>query len=635
MPSPSGDIFPGSVAASLAGAAWAWLVGLLLGAALFRMLRRGEELAPATRLTAWTCAGMGVQGLVFLAMSFASMLRPSSVAGVALALLVLGAATGGMRVRRAVHDLVDSLRASAVASPAIEGVALVALAVLVLVAARLSLLPTAFFDDHVYHVGLPRQALMLGHWPDAIGFHHALMPAGWQVLYVLPLSLGGGTGPQSMNVVALALLAGTTWRLARHGGAGAAAGAAASLLVVAPVFLSLGCFAGNDLFVTLALASALEVVVATRGGDALSAGIVAGAAWAAKYVALPPIAGLALGVVLMRESGWLSRARGGCVLVIAALVVGAPWTLRTLLLTGNPVSPAFPALLGGAGWDALSAQEMRGDAGGGLAALATSVRDLLVRSGDMGEVSGLGLAFLPMALAGLAIARRVAGARAFLCVAALSWIGWAVTSPQLRLGLILLVALVPFAAALLETCGRAVLERSRSPRAIETCAAGALSLLLGAQVFAAVERHARVAHLDLTRLPPRNEMLTLGLRIAEAGRDMRMLLPDDAKVLLVAESRLAFMPRPTLASSALDAPAVLRFVAGAASPVEVDERLRHEGITHVLLNERELRRMIEDYSFLARFSEPDRAVFADWLESDLVPVGRWDQVILYEVPARG
>src|SRR5690349_15333240 len=95
-----GDIFPGSVAASLAGAAWAWLVALLLGAALFRLLRRGEGLSPAARLTAWACAGMAAQGLVDLGLSSLGILRPAVVAGAALAMLAAGLAGGGPRVRR-------------------------------------------------------------------------------------------------------------------------------------------------------------------------------------------------------------------------------------------------------------------------------------------------------------------------------------------------------------------------------------------------------------------------------------------------------------------------------------------------------------------------------------------------------
>jgi hypothetical protein len=49
----------------------------------------------------------------------------------------------------------------------------------------------------------------------------------------------------------------------------------------------------------------------------------------------------------------------------------------------------------------------------------------------------------------------------------------------------------------------------------------------------------------------------------------------------------------------------------------------------VLLNEREMRRMTDDYAFLERFSPQDRIVYADWLANGLLPIHRWDQVMLF------
>jgi hypothetical protein len=120
--------------------------------------------------------------------------------------------------------------------------------------------------------------------------------------------------------------------------------------------LSLGAFAGNDLYVGLALAVAAERLAATQGERPVLVGLLAGAAWSAKYTALATIVGLGLGAAVLSAGGLGRRAGRGATVVGVALLLALPWTLRTFALTGNPLYPAFYGLLGGRHWSARSAE---------------------------------------------------------------------------------------------------------------------------------------------------------------------------------------------------------------------------------------------------------------------------------------
>ena len=532
----------------------------------------------------------------------------------------------------------------------VHGAAVAAIGACLVATFLLALMPTSFYDDLVYHLGLPRQALLGGSWPTLRDFHYSYMPAGWDSVYVLPLAMGGGSGPQLMNFVALALLAATTYRLARHGAGRAGAAVATALLVVAPMFLALGALAGNDLFTGLALACALEALTGPVAQPA-RAGILGAAAWAAKYTSLPALAGMGLALLVLpphgsdAPAGWrrmLSGWRGA--LVFAALVgmAASPWTMRTFVLTGNPVYPAHHHLLGGREWDALSAERAAADVSHGAyhdrgwRSFPLSLWDLLTASTRLGNPAGLGPAFVVVAAIGLALCwRHVRSHQTFAIVAAVTWVGWCVTSLNLRYAIILLVAVAPFAAA---ACDRAIasalaaMQGSKLAVAYGTGVFALMVAVVAASGFQAV--HGYPVFVPLLDAPAtRRDFLVQHLSLAVASREMAARLPAGARIMLIADARLALMPRPASASSFYDKPGVLRYVRGCRTPEDVDARLRANGVTHVVVDFRELSRRIADYGYLARFTPDEADLFGAWLAHGLTPVARWESVALYEVPA--
>jgi hypothetical protein len=641
MPNPAaGDLFAGGLLPSVLGAVWAWLLALVIGAFL---LPSNEGVHDRARILVWIVVGVAVESQVWLLIGWLGALWPVVVLATAGGLTLLGAAVTGRRILREARLLWTPADAGA-RDPVgrwLRAAAVVATATFLLLVARLALWPTVFYDDLVYHVGLPRQALLTGSWPAMPGMHYSFMPAGWDALYLVPLSLGGGSGPQLMNVIGLSLFAWAAYRLARLGAGRGAASAITALLVIAPVTGSLGALAGNDLFVGLALAVAVERLVATSGSRPVLVGLLTGAAWCVKYTALPACAGVALGAVALRRRDGLGAVARAATIGAVTLAVPLGWTLRTLWLTGNPVYPAFFGLLGGRFWDDASAAAVAQDVshGGlgdrGVLAFGTALYDLLFHSGDLGNPAGANPLFVVAGLAGLLLWTRVRGGAALLVIAVVTYLGWCATSLNLRYALILLALLAPFGAALVDGGLR---SRAAAFSRLAGPVAAALVLLAVAGPFLdTAARHLELYGKGTPLFPgePRAEMLTSRIHLAAAGRAMAEQLPPDARVLLVAEGRVGLLPRAALASSAYDMPDIARIARGAASVDELNRRLGEFG--YVVVNFRELERFRETYGFGGRFEPATWSVFESWLRDGLDPLGRYGNVVVYrvrrEVPA--
>jgi hypothetical protein len=363
----AGNLFPGSLTGSILGAAWAWLLALLLGASILRFRTDPEASEGHTaadeavsRLLAWTVLGIVVESYAWMLLSGLGLINRTAVLAGAAVLSGAGAILGWSPIR----DALRKLRGAKLAEPkmhVLQTAAVAVLAIVLLLVIRLALMPSAYYDDLVYHLGLPRQALLTGSWPSLPEFYSAFMPASWEITYLLPLSLGGGSGPQIMNVMALCLTAIAAHRIARLGGGRTVALAVTALLLASPMFVGLGSLASNDLFAGLALVVALDRLCITSGHQPVQVGLLAGAAWAAKYTALPAVVGLGVGAAML-SLGTMGRRLGRMAVVwgVGALV-GMVWMVRAFALTGNPVYPAFNEVFGGHPWTAEAASILTRD----------------------------------------------------------------------------------------------------------------------------------------------------------------------------------------------------------------------------------------------------------------------------------
>ncbi len=153
----AGDVFQASLATSALGALWGGGLSLLLGAML--LPQRGRE-DTGGKLLSWLVLGTALQAQLWLLLGLLGRLTPTLVLGTAGALTALGGAVAGRRVLHALRRRPSGARNWLFSASTLTTTAFL------LVVGLLATWPTVFYDDLVYHLGLPRQALLTGHWPS-------------------------------------------------------------------------------------------------------------------------------------------------------------------------------------------------------------------------------------------------------------------------------------------------------------------------------------------------------------------------------------------------------------------------------------------------------------------------------------
>ena len=327
-----------------------WVALLAAATALGQsMLGSFAELLPAERFVFGAGVGLAALGYAVMGLGLAGLLRPALLG----LLLVAGLAWLVRRPRRWTAGWRDGFRWPRPAGRfewACAGFALFALALTFVWA----LTPPYAFDAAVYHLRqtklyLEQQTLFV-----PVDSAYAGFPGLMQMLFALPMALGGDSAPQLIHFTFLPLTIGAAGALGRRLWHAELTWPVAAMLTAIPSLLLLAAWPYVDaalMFYTLLIFYALSVWLA-GGSDRylwLAAGL-CGVAIEIKYTALwQPLACAGLVLLRLRRDGWRITLLHLAGFGLVAGLVGAPWYLRNWLLAGNPI---YPYLWGGAGWDA-------------------------------------------------------------------------------------------------------------------------------------------------------------------------------------------------------------------------------------------------------------------------------------------
>ncbi len=448
---------------------------------------------------------------------------------------------------------------------------------------------SAFYDQLHYHLAFPTQWLRAGHLLTFPRSDFSFYPAGIGLLYVYALSVLGPPAAQALHWALGALAVFGAARLALRLAGPSAAWWTAAILSATPVLMWLSTLAGADLGVAayaaagwLALMLGLESEERDRPAWWLLAGAAAGLAAGAKLLALVTV-GAPLFIALAIAPGtWKRRAVRLLAWSLGAALLLGPWLLRNLWVTGNPVHPFLPTLF--AHGSDLAAQVSNAQAQGTIRFMSDPLRVLTL--GALGPQDGA-VGPLHLLLAPLAIwcgVRSRGLGRLLLIGSALGVLGWALGPPTARY---LLPALLPLAALAGAGIARG-LElapgRARVALVAATAAVCAWSMLGG------VDRENLVrAGIALGR-EQRDAVLTKWVSYWPAVRAVNEL-PSDSRVLLVAESRSLYFERDVVFEDPYRPPLLSELAASSASANDVASELRNRGVTHVLINGIEARRL--------------------------------------------
>ena len=473
-------------------------------------------------------------------------------------------------------------------------------------------LPPWEYDVQEYHLGAPAEYLRAGRVVFLRDNVYANFPSNAEMTYLLGMVLTGDTltgayAGRLVNVAyglviaALAALScktlfGDRWRWEAY------------LAVYAcPVVLVAGMIAHVTMPLMLYIALATYALLRGLKADDAPArrrwfilcGAGLGAAMGAKYTgflfALAPIACAALAWGRVSQADRAKRM--ACILIPAGVLV-SPWMMRNLVNTGNPVYPLLDGAFQSSRWSAekdarfAHAHSPKDRSVAGLAARAadffTNVHKVYVSP-----------AVLLLALAALALWRRPANGPAVALLAALGLamlLLWYFLTHQIDRFFAPSIVVLGFLAA----AGSSHLAATGPGRAtLRTLVLFFTAFSLFQNLVLA--RNAGV--FDGALMFDRGDEMASFMRdrtdfaeVWETFEHVRAELPESAKLLLVGEARTFYCPRPFWGSTVFDDAPLVEVLRQNSVSLSLD-CMRAHGITHILFNWPETRRLAETYRF--------------------------------------
>jgi len=315
--------------------------------------------------------GLAGVGHAALLLGLAGLLRPWAVLTLLLAVNLAG--------RRSWKDLARDLRDRRGGATGSNRLVWLIPAAALLPVFLLPLYPATAFDATMYHLPYAKAFATTGGAPFLRDLRFPIFPQLMEFLFAVLFPGGRDLAAQCLSMIATLLTGLLLLAWGRAEEEAAAGWIAAAAFLGNPIVAYFGATAyvdpGLTLFATAAFLGFDRWRRTRKEGWLALAGFFAGSAAAVKYLGLFFVAALALSAVATGTRG--RRARAGLVFFAAAGITLAPWYLRLLLETGNPVFPYFARLFGSSAWD-LSAYQPR-LFGPGTPGAAAAIGNLLLR----------------------------------------------------------------------------------------------------------------------------------------------------------------------------------------------------------------------------------------------------------------
>jgi len=605
------------------------LIAYGLGARLLRWMRVECD-EGAERIAFASALGLGALAYAVFALGLAGMLRLPAF----IALLLIASALGWRDVFRLLESLRRFHRPRSLVS-LVLGAALAVSLLLGLVGMRT---PPALqeWDSLSYHLAVPKRYFQQARIFFIPYDHHSNFPFTMEMLYTLGLSLSSDYLAKGFHLLTGVLCVVAMIGFARRflpelPRAGLVAGV---LFASVPLVVWEAGTAYIDLGLTLFTLLAVYGVTAWwyehRSRWLVISGIMAGLAAGVKMTGLGTL--LILGLIV--AFGGLGKQRLGpamCSLgafAIPALLVAAPWYIKTLLWTGNPVYPFFYGIFGGINWSQEQAEAYREaqqqfGCGHGLLAFMLLPFNLTFTPGKFFDVplprSHIGpafLAFVPL----LALRRPLArGLGILLAFAAGSTVVWFVLSQQSRYFIPVLAALSICAAVGALQVG---MHSPQTSRLVGAAVAGVavplliLNVLLMQFAFPVAfgmetrERFLKSALPGYDVLQYANDMLPRHAKLALYGYPFGYYLDRD--YMWADEGHHTLIPYRQY-----------------TSPGQLVQRWRELGVTHVLISRQFAGDILEGKGDMGRLIKP--LIDGEFEDARLEPLYDARGVILYKL----
>ena len=427
-------------------------------------------------------------------------------------------------------------------------------------------LPPATIDEVAYHLAVPRSWVLDGRVTELPLIATSYFPFGVESAHLPALAILGDVGALTAHLVHLALAVAVLVLVVRWVAARASMGAAllaAAAIATPPALMTSAGLAWNEwplLGIALVLFFSLEQLSRDEGPQPLcSVALAVAAGLSTKYTFVPFAAAALLGAAFLLRG----RLRTLALAAVCGGVLGSAFYLRNLLWTGDPVAPFLQPFAPAAGHF------------NGARSLFELLRRYLYDANLIDESIGATL-FIPALL--LFAALPWAGRFVRVMTAAIGAALWVVlaSAPSARL-------IVPFLAPL-SLMGIVALDRMPLRRFLYSLLLGAASLQVAEGMFF-LNTYAPLTLLQ--KGPGGGPQLSGKAFLAQRPENfypaidwINARLPPNSRVLVLGLHRLYWFSRSVRGGGNFDGPRVAAYL-DAASPAQLRERFRHDGITHV------------------------------------------------------
>lgn len=460
-------------------------------------------------------------------------------------------------------------------------------------------LPPLAYDVVEYHLGAPAEYIRNGSMRFLPHNVYASFPANVEMLYLLALRVGGlpfagAAVAKVINLLLVILSTAAVYLLTRRFAGKRAGLVAAAILCTHPLVREITMRAyvesGLIFYTVLALYAAISFGESGSRRWAVMAGISAGLAAGCKYTGLPFVAvPVVLYIAIARKTPKDAAAAALC--CVAAF---APWAVRNILSTGNPLYPLAYDVLGGSGWNGeLNARFAKAHSPPPVAAAGWQVveffRRLFAFFTNAESGSPLLLIFVPIAFLMGVKRRLLLLASGYFLFYFVVW--FAATHRVDRF----LAAALPALCVLAGAGADAAAERLRFLKWVTTaCLVMAAAFIMLVCICEETPQVVLGMKSEKEWLIARTEGASYS---AEAVAHINEL-PEDSKVLLLGEAETYYFDRDIVYSVVFNDDFMENLVAG--GPRSARAALEENGVTHIFINWSELRRLRRSYSYRYR-----------------------------------
>jgi 4-amino-4-deoxy-L-arabinose transferase-like glycosyltransferase len=559
----------------------------------------GADLSPSEIFLFSSVAGFGIMALLMTGMGVVSLwTRGGAVAmiGIGLALAKAERKTLSILFGNGLSRL-DNLK-----KPPFLIISLSAI-----VSLALAFAPVTYYDSLVYHFALPQTYVHAGRWVGRPELIYSAFPQVMEMLWTLGMLLANDVLANLIGWLVSVLGVFAVYSFAKRYFSTGTAAWAAALLSAMPAYLLLS--SGGYVDVGLAVFSFASFYALSLWKDSpnpallVLSGVLAGSAMGTKYTGAIPLVIGALFILKEVHPRTLKNIIIKKLLyVIPALLVFSPWLLKNFHYVGNPVFPFFYS------WTMkpISPWVNAAAAGYFLRGLAEYAPrpwwhlfkllwDVAVHGIDFGggmDVLGdLGwapfFAFLPAVWLGTR--KLPAALSSVLLYAVLFFIPWGMSRPVLRF----LVPLAPFlAVAAAYGYEQGVVPQTKGFQAIRQIVLGIL-LLSNVMLFFEVTDVLSSYKVPLGLQSP-TDYLSQKLDYYTAASFVNTL-PPDSLTYVVGDQRSYYYMTTVLVTPVFNTNPLTEWANQAASAEALASQLKVKGVTHLLINHSEFKRLNDVY----------------------------------------